>query len=103
LENIIKTETWSIFMKYILDILNKVKWDENENPEDYSIGYEDRISKKIVEIQFTEIKRIEGTFLVVEKDMEEASIPVHRIRVVKKKGTIVWERPKAGEEPSKSV
>ncbi|MBN2112160.1 DUF504 domain-containing protein [Candidatus Woesearchaeota archaeon] len=86
-------------MQYIADLINKIKWDENENPEDYVIGYEDRISKKIVEIKFTEIKRIEGNFMVLERDLEEVDIPMHRIRVVKKQGNIVWERAKAHEEP----
>jgi len=79
-------------MEPITSIINKIKWDEKENPEDYTIGYEDRISKKIVEVQFAEIKRVEDNFMVLEKDLEEVSIPLHRIRIVKKKGKIVWKR-----------
>lgn len=86
----------------IHDLVNKIKWDENESPEDYVLGYEDRVSKKLVEVRFVEIKRTEDNFMVLERNMEEVSIPLHRVRVVKKKGEIVWQRPKAGEEPSKS-
>jgi uncharacterized protein (UPF0248 family) len=86
-------------MQYIVDLINKIKWDENENPGDYVIGYEDRISKEIIEIKFTEIKKIEDNFMVLERDLEEVNIPLHRIRIVKKQGKVVWERTKAREEP----
>lgn len=79
-------------MKPITDILNRIKWDKNQNPEDYTIGYEDRISKKTVEIRFADIKQIEEGFMVLEKDLEETNIPLHRIRTVKKSGKTVWER-----------
>lgn len=84
-------------MKPIADIINKIKWDERENPEDYTIGYEDRILKKIIEVRFADIKRIDEGFMIIDKEVkgriEEASIPLHRARVVKKKGEIVWKRP----------
>ena len=82
-------------MEPISSIINKIKWDKNENPEDYDIGYEDRIAKKIVEIKFSEIKRVDEGFMVLERDMEEVNIPLHRIRIVRKKGKIVWERKTA--------
>lgn len=86
-------------MKYILDLLNKIKWDKRESPEDYVIGYEDRVSKEIIEVKFTDIKRIEGNFMIIEKNLEEVSIPLHRIRVVKKNSSVVWERPMTHEGP----
>ncbi len=90
-------------MEPITNIINRIKWDKREDPSDYVIGYEDRVSKKVIEVKFTEIKRIEDNFMVLERNMEEVSIPLHRIRVVKKKGNAVWERkiksPKAREEP----
>ncbi len=86
-------------MKPIIEIINKIKWDKKENPEDYTIGYEDRVSKKIVEIKFTDIKRMEGNFMVIEKNLEESNIPVHRIRVVKKKDSAVWKRPTSHAKP----
>ncbi len=30
-------------MRTILEIINKIKWDKSENPEDYIFAYEDRI------------------------------------------------------------
>ena len=77
-------------MQHILDLLNKIKWDKKENPDDYSIAYFDRVSSKNMEIKFNEIKSIEGNFMTVGE--EESHIPLHRIRKVKKKGIIVWQR-----------
>ena len=79
-------------MQPIKDLLNKIKWDKKENPEDYTIVYEDRIQKSYIEIPYIEIIRIEGTFMVLERDGDEVNIPLHRIHGVKKKGIIIWKR-----------
>lgn len=83
-------------MMRIIDILNKIKWDSRENPDDYTILYHDRILKTLIEINYTDIKRIEDSFMVVEREDEpgkETMIPIHRIRKIKKKGVVVWSRP----------
>lgn len=79
-------------MLYIKDLINKIKWDKREDPADYTIIYFDRADKKRVEIKFTEIKKIVDTFFILERNTEEVSIPLHRIRQVKKKEEVVWER-----------
>jgi len=79
-------------MQPIKELLNKIKWDKRENPEDYSIGYLDRVQNKIIEIGYNEIKKIEGNFLVLEREGEEVYIPTHRVREVKKQGKVVWKR-----------
>lgn len=76
----------------IIDLLNKIKWDKNLNPEEYSIFYLDRISDKLIEIKYKDIKKIEGSFMVLEKDNEETYIPLHRIREVRRNKKLVWRR-----------
>ncbi|MDP6139425.1 MAG: DUF504 domain-containing protein [Candidatus Woesearchaeota archaeon] len=78
-------------MQPIQNLLNKIKWDKRENPEQYSIFYYDRIIKKLIEIPYTKIKRIEGSFMVLNNE-EESNIPLHRIKKVAKNNIIVWER-----------
>ena len=78
-------------MQPIQDLLNKIKWDKRENPEQYSIFYFDRILKKLIKIPYTKIKRIEGSFMVLNNE-EESNIPLHRIKKVTKDNIIVWER-----------
>ena len=77
-------------MQTIKDLINKIKWDKRENPEDYSLIYIDLGKKK--ELAYTDIKRLEGNFMIIERGGEETEIPLHRIREVKKKGKIVWKR-----------
>jgi len=71
----------------IKNLLNKIKWDKRENIEDYSLEYIDRIEKKNIEIRLKDIK-IEGDYIV----SEENTIPLHRIRKVKKNGKVIWNR-----------
>ena len=79
-------------MQTITDLLNKIKWDKREKPEDYEIFYFDRILKKLIGLPYKEIKKIEQGAMVIKKDGKEVEIPLHRIRQVKKKGVVVWKR-----------
>lgn len=78
-------------MQPIHDLLNKIKWDKRENPAQYSIFYYDRILNKLLKIPYTKIKRIEGSFMVLD-NKEESNIPLHRIKKVAKDDIGVWER-----------
>jgi len=75
----------------IQHLLNKIKWDKRENPQDYLIFYFDRILKKLIEIPYTKIKKLEGSFMVLDNE-EESNIPLHRIKKVTKNNIVVWER-----------
>ena len=80
-------------MQTIKDLINRIKWDKRENPDDYTLGYEDRVAKKIIEVSFNGILRFEEGFMVMADERgEEAMIPLHRVRVVKKKDVVVWSR-----------
>lgn len=76
---------------YIGDLLNKIRWDPKENPQDYTIIYFDRMLEKRIEIPFTSISRA-GTFMIIKQDNKDTHIPLHRIREIRKKGKIIWER-----------
>ena len=77
----------------IKDLLNKIKWDKKENPEDYTVGYYDRVKKEIIEFSFTAIKEIDENFMLIEVDGVEKTIPLHAIKIVRKKGEQLWKRP----------
>ncbi|MEM4246971.1 MAG: DUF504 domain-containing protein [Candidatus Woesearchaeota archaeon] len=79
-------------MKHIKDVLNKIIWDAREHPEEYSIGYYDRVQDQIIEIPFKEISRIEEGFLIIGYAGKETMVPLHRIRVVRKKDEVIWQR-----------
>ena len=75
----------------ITNLLNKIKWDKREKPEEYTIFYFDRIKKGLIHIPYAKIKRLEGGFMVLG-NKEESSIPLHRIKKVMKNDIVVWER-----------
>ena len=77
-------------MQTIKDLINKIRWDKRESPFDYVLVYIDLGKEK--EIPYTAIKRLEGNFMIVEKEGKEVEIPLHRIKKVKKKGKIIWQR-----------
>lgn len=74
----------------IKDLLNKIKWDKSENPDDYIIVFIDLNKER--SIPYSAIKRFEGNFMVIDKDNEEVEIPMHRIRKVLKKSDLIWKR-----------
>lgn len=67
-------------MRPIKDLLNKIKWDKREKPEDYSLFYFDRISKELIKIDYTDIKSFEDNFIVAEKNNEEVYIQCTELR-----------------------
>lgn len=77
----------------IKELLNKIKYDEREKPEEYAIYYLDRIQNKLLQLKYSDILRIEDSFMVVNKDGEETMIPLHRVREVRKKDVMIWKRP----------
>jgi uncharacterized protein (UPF0248 family) len=72
-------------------LLNKIKWDKRENPGEYSIFYLDRILNGLMQIPYTKIKKLEGSFMVLN-NIDKTNIPLHRIKKVMKNNIIVWER-----------
>jgi len=78
-------------MMHIKELLDKIKWDDREKPEEYSLLYLDFGNLK--EIKYTEIKKIEEGFMTVKVGDIDTQIPLHRIKVVMKKGKIIWQRP----------
>lgn len=57
--------------------MNRITWDEHLDKSEFSIVYEDRFLGDI-EIKFDEFKNTE--------------IKIHRIKIFKKNGEIVWDR-----------
>ena len=76
---------------YIGDLLNKMRWDKNLKPEEYTIIYFDRIAEKTFEIPFNSMGR-KGNFITTLRHGQEVHIPLHRIRQVRRNGKVIWER-----------
>ena len=78
-------------MMYIGDLLNKIRWDKRLKAEEYTLIYFDRIAEKSFEAPFNAISR-SGNFMIIKRNGQDASIPLHRIREVRRNGKVVWER-----------
>ncbi len=74
------------------EYLNKIKWDQRENPYEYSLLYYDRITDCLEELEIKDLK-IEDNLIKFENiEGEIINIPLHRIRAIRKNGQNVWKR-----------
>ncbi|MFW6449571.1 MAG: DUF504 domain-containing protein [Nanoarchaeota archaeon] len=74
------------------EFLNKIKWDPRENIKDYALMYYDRVEKKLEELKITQVNIQDNFFVFDNFEGETINIPLHRIRMIKKKEEIVWKR-----------
>lgn len=80
-------------MMPIINLLNKIKWDKRENPEQCSIGYFDRVHNATVKVPFPEMKVDDKfSFTICDEQGEEHNMPFHRIKKVWKNNELIWER-----------
>jgi len=76
----------------IKNLISKIIWDKNENKDDYTLYYLDRVNNCLKPITFNDIIKIDGNFLQIKHNTEIKEIPLHRVKVVKKSGKVVWQR-----------
>jgi uncharacterized protein (UPF0248 family) len=85
-------------MIHILNLLNKIKWDKRENPDEYSIGYWDNVEGQLKHIKYTDMRFEEGNKFNFQHQTETngeiliSEIPFHRIKQVVKGNNIIWQR-----------
>ncbi|MBI4738581.1 DUF504 domain-containing protein [Candidatus Woesearchaeota archaeon] len=82
-------------MQPIRDLLSKIMWDPNENPELYSVFYMDRVKNRLIEVTFEDIISISENFMLIARDDEQVDIPLHRVKEVRKEEKLIWQRPKS--------
>ena len=74
----------------IHELLNKIKWDAREHGHEFILYYVD--FNKLVALNHKDIKAIEGSFMIVEKEGIDTQIPLHRVKRVEKDGKTIWQR-----------
>ena len=79
-------------MLTIKELLSKIRYDSNENPDDYDVFYYDRVKNKNIKIHYTDIKKVHGNMFTIVLNNRTIDIPLHRIRVVERKGESIWKR-----------
>lgn len=76
----------------IRELLNKIRWDEQEDSSQYEIYYLDRVENILKKIYYEDIVELEGLFMDLLIEDKLTSVPLHRIKVVKKDDIVVWKR-----------
>ena len=79
----------------IQDLLSRIRWDAEFAKAEFTIGYYDRNTKKIVKLPFRRIYFTAGehfSFDAVEDDGTVHSVPLHRVREVWRDGELIWHR-----------
>jgi uncharacterized protein (UPF0248 family) len=89
-------------MQTIIELVSDIRWNKNRDPDEYTIGYYDRVAKVLRWIRFTDIdfSKTDGFSFFTQADGKERHIPFHRVRQVKKCGELIWERYVEAPAPS---
>ena len=84
-------------MQTIIELVNEIRWNPNLTPEEYALGYYDRVAKEIRWIRFLDIE-FDSTdkfaLVVLDSAGNPKHIPFHRFRQVKKGDEMIWKREK---------
>ena len=77
-------------MRTAREFLKKIEWDKREDPGQYTVVYLD--FGKPVEMPYQSIVDVSENFMTVLRNGKESDVPLHKIRQIKKQGTVVWQR-----------
>jgi len=82
-------------MTPIQELLNRIRWDEEFGRGDFVIGYHDRFDDSLVEVPLKALSFAEDnhfSFEIMDDEGVVHSVPLHRIKAVRKNGTLIWHR-----------
>ncbi len=74
--------------------MDKIKWDKRIDPEHCTLYYWDRICREKIKIKYGDVKNVEDNIMEIKRDGRTSFIPLHRLRKIKNKGRVIWERKK---------
>ncbi len=89
----------------IHELLSRIRWDPEFGRGQWEIAYVDHAHPGLVRVPLTSIATQAGDhFMFQALDAEGLlqDIPYHRIREVRRDGTLVWSRPARGDPGSPS-
>jgi len=78
------------------NILNRLRWDNSENPEMYVVTYRHRgAPSDMKRVKASEIQKLGKSYFTLRSESEEeATIPFHRILEIRNTttGTVIWRK-----------
>jgi len=76
-------------MRTASDVIKRIQWQKELNPEDFTVGYLDRF----LGVQEKEFESFSWDDIATVDDFAVLAIPKHRIQYFKYCGTVVWDKP----------
>lgn len=85
----------------IESLLRRIRWDPEFGRGRFTIGYYDRLQRRIITVPLEQIDTGPGnhfSFTATEPDGSTHDVPFHRVRQVHRDGVCIWQRSLPGEE-----
>ena len=79
----------------IHELLSRIRWDKAFGQADFIIGYYDRVEDRIVRVPLRELyfePDDHFSFDLIDHQGALHSIPLHRIKEVRRDGELIWHR-----------
>ncbi len=89
----------------IHELLARIRWDPEFGRGNWEIAYVDHARPELVRVSLADVRIPPDEHFMFELVDEEGvarSIPFHRIREMRRDGTLVWSRPARGDPGSPS-
>lgn len=80
----------------IQNLLSRIRWDQEFRQAEFSIGYYDRLQRRLIEVPMRDLQfSAEDHFAVwiTDSQGQPHQVPLHRIREVRRNGLLIWQRP----------
>jgi len=77
------------------NILNRLRWDSRENPENYLITYRHRGAPgDVKQILASQIMKLGKSYFTLSEDSDEITIPFHRILTIQNLNddSVIWRK-----------
>ena len=76
-------------MRTASDVIKRIQWQKELNPEDFTVGYLDRF----LGVQEKQFEAFSWEDIATVDDYAVLAIPKHRIQYFKYRGTLIWDKP----------
>ena len=76
-------------------LLNRIRWDREYGRGDFTVGYFDRLEKRIILVPLAHVRFDPDdhfSFQLTDAAGEPLDIPLHRVCEVYRNGELIWHR-----------
>jgi uncharacterized protein (UPF0248 family) len=76
-------------------LFSRIRWDQAYRQGEFAIGYYDRVENRVIVVPFAAVwfdPDDRFAMQLTTADGQVHSIPLHRVCLVSRNGTLIWER-----------